>query len=248
LTPPRPDSPERSEQAQEWLAGLALGDLSAEEQESLEQILGGPAAAAEQQAVYLELLQELQALPAGELSPGMEARLAVQARTQMAPQHPLKRLMLIAVAGMAAAAAAIAWQLKPMQMQMAQQAQPPAIAEAPTAKPPAPAAVPRNQFLLTSATIPGAEAKVTLRPNKPTNLLEVKGLKPLPPGQTYRLWALTPDGQQGCASFQTDAQGNVRIQVPREPSGSAVSLLISVDPVQPGSAPTQPAKPVLMSI
>ena len=81
-----------------------------------------------------------------------------------------------------------------------------------------------------------------------TNLLEVKGLKPLPPGQTYRLWALTPDGQQGCASFQTDAQGNVRIQVPREPSGSAVSLLISVDPVQPGSAPTQPAKPVLMSI
>ena len=78
-------------------------DLTTEEQESLEQILGGPAAVAEQQAVYLQLLQELQAFPSGELSPGMEARLAVQARTQMAPQHPLKRLMLIAVAGLAAA-------------------------------------------------------------------------------------------------------------------------------------------------
>ena len=39
-----------------------------------------------------------------------------------------------------------------------------------------------------------------------------------------------------------------RIQVPSEPSGSAISLLISVDPIYAGSAAEEPAKPVLTSI
>ena len=76
----------------------------------------------------------------------------------------------------------------------------------------------------------------------------VKGLPPLPAGQTYRLWAETPLGPQGCMTFRPDAEGNARIQVPSEPSGSAISLLISIDPIYAGSAAEEPAKPVLTSI
>ena len=73
---------------------------------------------------------------------------------------------------------------------------------------------------------------MTIRQGKATNLLVVKGLPQLPTGQTYRLWAETPLGPQGCMTFRPNAEGNARIQVPSEPSGSALKLLISIDPIE----------------
>ena len=105
-----------------------------------------------------------------------------------------------------------------------------------------------NECSLTSRSDPAASATVTIRPEKATNLLVVKGLPQLPAGKTYRLWADTPRGQQGCMTFRPDADGNARIQVPSEPSGSAVRLLISIDPIYAGSSAEEPANPVLTSI
>ena len=48
-------------------------------------------------------------------------------------------------------------------------------------------------------------------------------------------------------TFQPDAEGNARIAVPREPSGSALRLVISVDPIQAGSAAENPSQPILTS-
>ena len=65
--------------------------------------------------------------------------------------------------------------------------------------------------------------------------------------QTYRLWAQTPEGLQGCMSFVPNAQGSVSLQVPSEPSGSATQVKISVDPITAGSGPEQPGRTVLVS-
>ena len=160
-------------------------------------------------------------------------------------------MLALLAAGVAATGAALTWQFSGLELRVAQK-EPAAVAlsKAPSTTAAAQVFPPsvNKEFLLTSSQRPGAQATVTIRPEKPTNLLVVEGLQPLPAGQTYRLWAETPLGPQGCMTFRPDAEGNARIQVPSEPSGSAISLLISVDPIYAGSSAEQPAKPVLTSI
>ncbi len=91
-------------------------------------------------------------------------------------------------------------------------------------------------------------ANLVIRPNEATNLLKINGLPPLQTGLTYRLWAYTNKGPQGCVSFQPDNLGQVNMQVPSEPTRSALSVSITVDPVIPGSGPGEPGTPVLTSI
>ena len=235
MTPLHPDNSGAQEQLQQWLKDADVAELSAQEQEAIGQ-----------------LLAELQELPPAAISPQLEGRLQSLSQLQSTPSNPFKRLLALLAAGVAAAGAVVAWQFSGLELQVAQKEPTPAAAEAkaPSTPEPAPvAAAPTNkEFLLTSSQRPGAQATVTIRPEKATNLLVVKGLPPLPGGQTYRLWAETPLGPQGCMTFRPDAEGNARIQVPSEPSGSAISLLISIDPIQAGSAAEEPAKPVLTSI
>ena len=235
MTPLHPDNSGAQEQLQQWLKDADVAELSAQEQEAIGQ-----------------LLAELQELPPAVISPQLEGRLQSLSQLQPTPSNPFKRLLALLAAGVAAAGAVVAWQFSGLELQVAQKEPTPAAAptQAPSTPEPTPvAAAPTNkEFLLTSSQRPGAQATVTIRPEKATNLLVVKGLPPLPAGQTYRLWAETPLGPQGCMTFRPDADGNARIQVPSEPSGSAISLLISIDPVYAGSAAEEPAKPVLTSI
>ena len=253
MNPLHRDNPSQREQLEELLAGAAIGDLSADEQEQLSSILEAEGQGTDQQQPYNQLVSELQALPATELSPGLQQRLMQLSQEQPSSVSPLKKLLALLAAGLAAAGAVVAWQSSGLELQLARKQTAPAQTPAPTqtseplplttAQEPKP-----NEFLLTSRTDPGASATVTIRPEKATNLLVVKGLPQLPAGKTYRLWADTPRGQQGCMTFRPDADGNARIQVPSEPSGSAIRLLISIDPIYAGSAAQQPAKPVLTSI
>ena len=235
MTPLQPDNSGAQEQLQQWLKDADVAELSAQEQEAIGQ-----------------LLAELQELPPAAISPQLEGRLQGLSQLQPTPSNPFKRLLALLAAGVAAAGAVLAWQFSGLELQVAQKEPPPAAAptQAPSTPEAAPvAAAPTNkEFLLTSSLRPGAQATVTIRPEKATNLLVVKGLPPLPAGQTYRLWAKTPLGPQGCMTFRPDAEGNARIQVPSEPSGSAISLLISIDPIYAGSAADKPAEPVLISI
>ena len=235
MTPLQPDNSGAQEQLQQWLKDADVAELSAQDQEAIGQ-----------------LLAELQELPPAAISPQLEGRLQDLSQLQPTPSNPFKRLLALLAAGVAAAGAVLAWQFSGLELQVAQKEPPPAAAptQAPSTPEAAPvAAAPTNkEFLLTSSLRPGAQATVTIRPEKATNLLVVKGLPPLPAGQTYRLWAETPLGPQGCMTFRPDAEGNARIQVPSEPSGSAISLLISIDPIYAGSAAEEPAKLVLTSI
>ena len=233
MSPLQHDNSKDQEQLQQWLRDADVDNLSAEEQ-----------------AQIIQVLAELQSLPPAALSPELESRLQSLSYMQPAPSNPLKRLLALLAAGVAATGAALTWQFSGLELRVAQK-EPAAVAlsKAPSTTDAVPIVTPsaNKEFLLTSSQRPGAQATVTIRPAKPTNLLVVEGLQPLPAGQTYRLWAETPLGPQGCMTFQPDAEGNARIAVPREPSGSALRLVISVDPIQAGSAAERPAQPILTS-
>ena len=233
MTPLQPDNSGTQEQLQQWLKDADVADLSAQEQEAI-----------------CHLLAELQELPPAALSPQLEGRLQSLSYVQPAPSNPLKRLLALLAAGFAATGAALTWQFSGFELRVAQK-QPAAVAlskaSGTTAAAQVQPSLANKEFLLTSSQRPGEQATVTIRPEKATNLLVVEGLQPLPAGQTYRLWAETPYGPQGCMTFQTDAEGNARIGVPREPSSSALRLVISIDPIQPGSAAEKPAQTILTS-
>ena len=233
MSPLQHDNSNDQEQLQQWLRDADVDNLSAKEQAQIRQVL-----------------TELQNLPPASLSPQLEGRLQSLSYMQPAPSNPLKRLLALLAAGVAATGAALTWQFSGLELRVAQK-EPAAVAlsKAPSTTDAVPIVTPSasKEFLLTSSQRPGAQATVTIRPAKPTNLLVVEGLQPLPAGQTYRLWAETPLGPQGCMTFQPDAEGNARIAVPREPSGSALRLVISVDPIQAGSAAERPAQPILTS-
>ena len=233
MSPLQHDNSNDQEQLQQWLRDADVDNLSAKEQAQIRQVL-----------------TELQNLPPASLSPQLEGRLQSLSYMQPAPSNPLKRLLALLAAGVAATGAALTWQFSGLEFRVAQK-EPAAVAlaKAPSSTDAGPLATPsaNKEFLLTSSQRPGAQATVTIRPEKATNLLVVKGLRPLPAGLTYRLWAETPFGPQGCMTFEPDAQGNARIGVPREPSGSALRLVISIDPIQAGSAAENPAQPILTS-
>ena len=75
MNPLHRDNPSQREQLEELLAGAAIGDLSADEQEQLSSILEAEGQGTDQQQPYNQLVSELQALPATELSPGLQQRL-----------------------------------------------------------------------------------------------------------------------------------------------------------------------------
>ena len=199
-----------------------------------------------------QLLAEFQKLPPAVMSPQLEGRLERLSHLQRPLINPLKSLVGLLAAGLAATAAVLTWQFSGLELKVAQKDPTLVTASAKThsaSEPERAAAVPTSkEFLLTSSQRPGVQAKVTILPEKATNMLTARGLPQLSAGQTYRLWAETPLGLQGCMSFRPDAEGNARIQVPNEPSGSAISLLISIDPIYEGSSAEKPAKPVLTSI
>ncbi len=90
-------------------------------------------------------------------------------------------------------------------------------------------------------------ASVVIRPDQATNILSVNGLPQLPSGFTYRLWAHTKLGLQGCVSFFPDEEGNVKMRVPSEPTKSAIAVMITIDRILPGFGPEEPGEIVLSS-
>ena len=235
MTPIQPDNSGAYEQLQQWLNDADVAELNSEEQVAIGQ-----------------LLAELQDLPSASVGPRLEGRLQSLSQWQTTPSNPLKRLLVLLGAGLATAGAVLFWQSSGLELRVAQKQVEQAVAsvKAESTQEPAhsKATLLNRGFLLTNSQNPGAQATVTIRPERATNLLVTQGLPQLPAGQTYRLWAETPLGLQGCITFRPDAKGNATVQVPQEPSGSAIRMLISIDPIYAGSTAEHPEKPVLTSI
>ena len=231
MTPIQPENPEVQKQLRQWLEEVDAGELEAGEQNAIGQ-----------------LMAELQDLPSAFISPRLEGRLQSLSQWQPTPSNPLKRFLAFLSAGLATAGAVLVWQSTGLELQVAQKKPASAVAVVKAQDTPKQVALANKGFLLTNSQLPGAQAWVTIQPKEGANLLTSQGLPQLPEGHIYRLWAETAFGLQGCMTFRPDAEGNASIKVPREPSGSAISLLISIDPVYKGSSAEKPGKPVLTSI
>ena len=231
VTPIQPENSDAQKQLQQWLKEVDAYELDAGEQGAIGQLMAA-----------------LQDLPSASISPRLEGRLQALSQWQPTPSNPFKRFLAFLSAGLATAGAVLVWQSNGLELQVAQKKPTSAVAVAKAPSPTRQAELANKGFLLISKQNPGAQATVTIRPDRATNLLVGQGLPQLPAGQIYRLWAETPFGLQGCMTFKPDAKGNATIKVPREPSGSAISLLISIDPIYEGSSAEQPGRAVLTSI
>ena len=226
----------------ELLAGEAAADLTAAECVELEALLASaPERGADRQA-YTQLLLLMGEIPRTPVPIRLERRVLALATTKPVNSLPHRLTAALAV-GLAGLSIVLFWELQQQRYQFANHQQPPQ---------PQPSQVQRRFELIPvsaspSGHTPTMQATLLVRPAAATNLLTVHGLPPLAPDHTYRLWAETPKGLQGCMSFVPDAHGSVSIQVPSEPSGSATRVQISIDSIAPGVADNHPGRAVLVS-
>lgn len=66
-------------------------------------------------------------------------------------------------------------------------------------------------------------------PNKSVAVLVLKNVAPLPPGQVYRVWAITGDEEMECADFAPDAEGKVLKQIPIKSWAAAKKITITIE-------------------
>jgi len=98
-----------------------------------------------------------------------------------------------------------------------------------------------RQFALHGTGVSLAAGTVVLDLDAKRAAVAIRGLAPLPPGQTYRLWARIGDGAVPCGQFNADARGAVVSQftIPVDAYTSPVEqLFLNVEPAEQGAHPT----------
>ncbi len=97
-----------------------------------------------------------------------------------------------------------------------------------------------HQFALRGTGISLAAGTVVLDLDAKRAAVAIRGLPPLPPGQTYRLWARVGDGTVPCGQFNADGHGVVtsRFAIPVDAYTSPVwQLFLNVEPTEQGARP-----------
>lgn len=241
----------RSTQPENWqdlLAGYALGDLTPEEAEALQQLLiDQPELSAE-----VDCLQEVLALmPYGlsEHEPPLRLKAAVltaaaaelPARSAAPTAAPRRNLRLLGLVGSVAAAAVLGLGLDNYRLRQDLQGTRTVIAalqqEAEASRPiiavlQQPNAQP---FTLTgTGTAALASGTIVLDRQQKQVVMLAQNLPALPPGRTYRLWAMPQNSKTPayCGQFNADATGNVSTRWPVPAalcSGSPAQLLITAE-------------------
>jgi Anti-sigma-K factor rskA len=91
---------------------------------------------------------------------------------------------------------------------------------------------PNNRFL----TLKNMEGKtgmgmgsLVIVPNKSSAVLALQQIKPLPPGQVYRMWAIMGDEEMNCADFLPDANGKVLKQISLNHWEKAKKIMITIE-------------------
>jgi Anti-sigma-K factor rskA len=91
---------------------------------------------------------------------------------------------------------------------------------------------PNNRFL----TLKNMEGKtgmgmgsLVMVPNKSSAVLALQQIKPLPPGQVYRMWAIMGDEEMNCTDFLPDANGKVLKQISLNHWEKAKKIMITIE-------------------
>ncbi len=91
---------------------------------------------------------------------------------------------------------------------------------------------PNNRFL----TLKNMEGKtgmgmgsLVMVPSKSSAVLALQQIKPLPPGQVYRMWAIMGNEEMNCADFLPDANGKVLQQISLSHWEKARKIMITIE-------------------
>lgn len=106
-----------------------------------------------------------------------------------------------------------------------------------------PSALPGERRMLPlQAMQPGqtASGEVLVTGNRTNNLLKLSDLVPLPPHQTYRLWATVAGKTVGCVHFVPNARGQVAMPIPLSPTSEASGVSVSIEGDPTGQTPRGP--------
>ena len=228
----------------ELLAGSVLGDLDEHERQELREALAAdPDLQAELDELRLTLELLPMALPAAKAPParlrqrllGAEQSRQPQSREQARRWRP--RPAQLGLAAMAFALVALGTQVLQLRGEMASLRQDQA---APAGLVPALQAS-RTLPLRGTEGHPDLSGQVVVNPGQSHNLLVIRGLPPAPPAHVYRLWANVGGSTKGCVRFVPNADGSVAMPIPSQPSSTAQSLSITLEPLRPdGSTPDGP--------
>jgi hypothetical protein len=228
----------------ELLAGYVLGDLDEHERQELREALAAdPDLQAELDELRLTLELLPMALPAAKGPParlrqrllGAEQSRQPQSREQARRWRP--RPAQLGLAAMAFALVALGTQVLQLRGEMASLRQDQA---APAGLVPALQAS-RTLPLRGTEGHPDLSGQVVVNPGQSHNLLVIRGLPPAPPAHVYRLWANVGGSTKGCVRFVPNADGSVAMPIPSQPSSTAQSLSITLEPLRPdGSTPDGP--------
>ena len=109
-------------------------------------------------------------------------------------------------------------------------------------QPSAAAVVPASRRMNLESLDPGrpGSGEVMVTGNPTNNVLMLNDMPPLPPHQTYRLWANVGGKTVGCVAFVPTAQGHVAMLIPPQPTSLATSVSVSVEADPMGKEPKGP--------
>ncbi|MCY7368391.1 MAG: anti-sigma factor [Chamaesiphon sp.] len=89
---------------------------------------------------------------------------------------------------------------------------------------------PNNRyFSLKNMQGKGGMGSLVMVPNKSVAVLVLQNVAPLPPGQVYRMWAITGDEEMECADFAPDPEGRVLKQIPIKSWAAAKKITITIE-------------------
>ncbi|HEY2388713.1 MAG TPA: anti-sigma factor [Candidatus Binatia bacterium] len=165
-------------------------------------------------------------------TPGSVTPLTGRARPA-APARPGRVLTVTRVVGSIAAAliVALTWDGQRLRQELALQQDVATTLQQPNVV---------RQFALHGTGVSLAAGTVVLDLDAKRAAVAIRGLAPLPPGQTYRLWARIGDGAVPCGQFNADTSGAVVSQftIPVDAYTSPVqALFLNVEPAEQGAHP-----------
>jgi anti-sigma-K factor RskA len=236
---------------QELMAGYVLGNLTPEEAEELQQLLAAHPELGEEMHSLQEVLAAMPyALPEVQPAAVVRSRILTAAQhqpAQLAPTSRRDRRQSMALwGGSIAAVLALAigldnlnlrQQLATTQAKIASQKDLIAMLQAPQTK---------LVTLKGMDQMSKAAGNVVITPGEAGAIVVLQDLPPLPPGQTYNLWAVASGQKVAAGNFTANPQGRVFVKVPLTSATSdrVTNLVVTIEA---SPTPLSPQGPMVMT-
>ena len=88
-----------------------------------------------------------------------------------------------------------------------------------------------NNRLIPLKNVPGqtGTGSLIVVPKKSVAVLILQQVKPLPPGQVYRTWAIMGEAEMSCADFLPDKDGKVMVKIPLDRLKKATKVMVTIE-------------------